>query len=210
MSLRIIGGSLRRRQLKTPHGVATRPYTDRVRQLVFDRIVHIIPEARVADIFAGVGTMGLESISRGAMSCVFFESAPIVHRTLKENVQQLAADSPTVCWKTDVRYTSFVPKGGNGMVPYTLMFFDPPYADCYKMEPGGVLNKSLARLARSNVSAADALLLLRTPRMFELAVPVGWQLEECWQVSSMKVWNLTKPAGSTLGNSEEVLPDTED
>ncbi len=50
MSLRIIGGELRRRHLKTPQGVTTRPYTDRVRQIVFDRMVDIVPSARVADI----------------------------------------------------------------------------------------------------------------------------------------------------------------
>ncbi|MEO2030517.1 MAG: RsmD family RNA methyltransferase [Planctomycetaceae bacterium] len=210
MSLRIIGGTLRRRQLKTPHGIVTRPYTDRVRQLVFDRILHVLPQARVADIYSGVGTMGLESISRGATSCVFIESTPVVHRSLKENVELLAGESPTLCWKTDVRYTSFVPKGSDGMLPYTLLFFDPPYADCRQLKSGGVLSKSLSRLARPNVSSDDALLLLRTPRLFDLPIPVGWQLQECWQVSSMKVWNLIKTERSTLGTTDGPLTDTDD
>ena len=136
MSLRIIGGSLRRRHLKTPPGIATRPYTDRVRQIVFDRIVNEVPFARVADVFSGVGTMGLESLSRGADSCVFIEADREVHRALRDNVNQLAADFPTVCWKTDVRYTSFAPKGNESLLPYTIIFFDPPYAQCPSLESG--------------------------------------------------------------------------
>jgi 16S rRNA (guanine966-N2)-methyltransferase len=193
MSLRIISGELRRRQLKIPQGIATRPYTDRVRQIVFDRIVARVPGARVADVYAGVGTMGLESISRGAASCVFFEATAEVHHCLKENVQLLAPDVPTVCWKADVRYTSFVPKGVGGMLPYNLLFFDPPYAHCPRMNPGGVLSKSLSRLARPKVSSRDALLLIRTPARFDLTVPPGWELQDCWKVSTMKIWNLVKP-----------------
>lgn len=192
MSLRIIGGELRRRKLKTPPGIMTRPYTDRVRQVVFDRLVDHVPGARVADIYSGVGTMGLESISRGAASCVFFENTALVHQCLKENVQTLAPESPTVCWKTDVRYTSFTPKGDETLLPYSLLFFDPPYAHCPTMEPGGVLSKSLRRLSRPAVSSSDALLLVRTPENFELPMPTGWQLRECWHVSTMKIWNLVK------------------
>ncbi len=207
MSLRIIGGKLRQRQLKTPQGIATRPYTARVRQLVFDRIIDFVPEARVADIYSGVGTMGLESISRGAASCVFFEATPVVHQNLKENVHLLADESLTMCWKTDVRYTSFVPRGCDDMLPYTLLFFDPPYADCPTMEPGGVLSKSLTRLARPAVTSDDALLLIRTPKLFDLTIPVGWELLQCWPVASMKVWTLIKPPQSASEDSEEPATD---
>lgn len=209
MTLRIIGGELRRRQLKTPPGILTRPYTDRVRQVVFDRLVDRIEDARVADIYAGVGTMGLESISRGAASCVFIEATPLVHQMLKQNVQLLAPEVPTVCWKTDVRYTSFVPRGIEGMLPYSLIYFDPPYARCPDMEPGSILSKSLTRLARPHVSSEDALLLVRTPERFEMPMPAGWQLSECWHVSTMKVWSLTKPlvASSAPESSENSAVD---
>jgi 16S rRNA (guanine966-N2)-methyltransferase len=207
MSLRIISGELRRRQLKIPQGIATRPYTDRVRQIVFDRIVARVPGARVADVYAGVGTMGLESISRGAASCVFFEATAEVHHCLKENVQLLASDVPTVCWKADVRYTSFVPKGVDGMLPYNLLFFDPPYAHCPGMDPGGVLSKSLSRLARPKVSSQDALLLIRTPARFDLTVPAGWELQDCWKVSTMKIWNLVKPDHAE--SEEPEMPKTD-
>ncbi len=210
MSLRIISGAMRRRQLTIPQGIATRPYTDRVRQIVFDRIVEHVPEARVADIYSGVGTLGLESISRGAASCVFIESSAEVHRCLKTNVELLADNIPTVCWKTDVRYTSFVPSGSDGMLPYTLLFFDPPYAQCPTMEPGGVLSKSLSRLSRPRVTSPDALLLVRTPGRVDLSVPAGWQLQDCWKVSSMKIWSLVKSEHPDLEPAETQSPNAAD
>ncbi len=209
MTLRIIGGDLRRRKLKTPPGILTRPYTDRVRQIVFDRLGSRIEDARVADIYAGVGTMGLESISRGAASCVFFEATPLVHQMLKENVELLVPDVPTVCWKTDVRFTSFVPRGNDGLLPYNLLFFDPPYARCPDMEPGSVLSKSLTRLSRPSVSTEDALLLIRTPERFELPIPTCWTLSECWHVSSMKVWSLTKSPAAAASPATESLEESE-
>ena len=106
MSLRVISGQYRRRLLKTPSDDSTRPYTDRVRQIVFDRLNHLIPNARVADVFAGVGSMGIESLSRGAKSCIFFESNPEIHGLLVSNVQTIAPEARTICWKTDVRRTS--------------------------------------------------------------------------------------------------------
>ena len=175
---------------------------------MFDRIVDLVPDARVADIYSGVGTMGLESISRGAASCVFFEGTALVHRTLKENVETLAGDVPGVCWKTDVRYTSFIPKGSDDLVPYSLLFFDPPYAQCPTMQPGGVLHKSLNRLARPSVSSDNALLLVRTPDRFELTVPDSWQLKDCWKLSTMKIWNLTKPPAASDADNHAGTQET--
>jgi len=209
MSLRIIGGNLRRRQLKTPPGITTRPYTDRVRQIVFDRIDDLVPDARIADIFAGVGTMGLEALSRGARSCVFIEADRDVHQSLRENVNLLAGDHPTVCWKTDVRYTSFAPKGSDTLLPYSLVFFDPPYAQCSMLESNGVLAKSLQRLAKPRITASDALLILRTPEKFDLPQLSGWQHDDCWHLSTMKIWSLRKPADVPAPDSPNQKPPSE-
>lgn len=77
MSLRVISGQYRRRILKTPADDSTRPYTDRVRQIVFDRLHDFIPDARVADVFAGVGTMGIESLSRALTHACSLKPMPI-------------------------------------------------------------------------------------------------------------------------------------
>ncbi|MEZ6124946.1 MAG: 16S rRNA (guanine(966)-N(2))-methyltransferase RsmD [Planctomycetaceae bacterium] len=192
MTLRIIGGEFRRRLLKTPPGETTRPYTDRVRQMVFDRISHLIEESRVADVFAGVGTMGLEALSRGAESCVFIEGDPRVHEALKDNVRLIASDRATTCWKTDIHRTSFVPKGVEGQVPYTLIFFDPPYSQCPLLAPREVLGKALLRLSKPRCSTDDAVVVLRTPEHCTFTGCDGWFVHEHWPVSTMNLWILKK------------------
>lgn len=193
MSLRVISGAFRRRLLKTPSDDSTRPYTDRVRQIVFDRLIDLIPNARVADVFAGVGTMGMESLSRGARSCVFYEFNFEIHELLVSNVKNIAPDARTICWRTDVRRTSFRPHGGEDCLPYSLIFFDPPYRTADEIAPGRPLSASLKRLARENISTSDAVLVLRTPEHFEAPEIPGWNVHDCWEISSMMIWILTKP-----------------
>lgn len=219
MVLRVISGQFRRRHLKTPQGMSTRPYTDRVRQMVFDRLTDVVESARVADVFSGVGTMGIESLSRGAASCVFFEADPDVFSMLKLNVNAIAGDERTICWRTDVRRTSFRPHGGEDCLPYSLIFFDPPYAQVPLLEFGKPLAQSLKRLARSDISADDAVLILRTPERTEFEATGGWQVEERWEISTMILWKLMKTsaghsteqeesAGDEIARDEE--PDTEE
>ncbi|MBC7966566.1 MAG: RsmD family RNA methyltransferase [Fuerstia sp.] len=192
MSLRVISGQYRRRILKTPSDDSTRPYTDRVRQIVFDRLRDFIPNARVADVFAGVGTMGIESLSRGAHSCVFFEADADIHQLLVTNVKTIAPDARTICWRTDVRRTSFRPHGGEDFMPYNVIFFDPPYRHANEIDPGQPLAASLKRLARDNISTPDAILILRTPEHTAAPQLPWWQIHDCWELSSMMVWILVK------------------
>ena len=205
MALRIIGGHYRRRILKTPPGKATRPYTDRVRQIVFDRLGDAVIDAKVADVFSGVGTMGMESLSRGAQSCVFIEGDPIVHAALSENVAAIVDDEPTVCWKTDIHPTSFCPKNADECLPYSLMYFDPPYDQCPLMLEGEVLGKSLARLAKPRASTADAVMVLRTPEHFEFSETAAWKIQEVWRISTMNIWILRKPAHVPQTSEEDVV-----
>ncbi|MCA9038277.1 MAG: RsmD family RNA methyltransferase [Planctomycetaceae bacterium] len=194
MALRVIAGKYRRRLLRTPHGLSTRPYTDRVRQVVFDRISDIVEFARVADVFSGVGTMGMEALSRGASSCVFFEGDQDVHASLKENLEAIAPDERSICWRTDIRRTSFRPNGGEDCLPYSLIFFDPPYADVNQLLPGKPLSQSLRRLSKESISSPDAVLILRTPAKTDLEIFEGWELDERWDISTMIIWKLRKPS----------------
>ena len=220
MSLRVISGQYRRRLLKTPSDDSTRPYTDRVRQMVFDRLNKLIPNARVADVFSGVGSMGMESLSRGAKSCVFFEANPEIHELLVSNVKSIAPEARTICWKTDVRRTSFRPKGGDDCLPYTLIFFDPPYRTADEIAPGKPLWASLKRLARDTISSADCVLVLRTPEHFDTPELAQWQVHDCWEISSMMIWIMTKPGafaddeetddGFIDGSTENIAADADD
>ena len=202
MSLRVISGQYRRRILKTPSDDSTRPYTDRVRQIVFDRLRDLVPGARVADVFAGVGTMGMESLSRGAHSCVFYEYNSDIHELLVSNVTAIAPEARTICWRTDVRRTSFRPHGGEDFLPYSLIYFDPPYRSADEISPGRPLAASLKRLSKPNISTPDCLLILRTPEKFDTPEIDGWKVHDCWELSSMMVWILTKPGA--FADEDEV------
>lgn len=195
MSLRIISGDYRGRKLKTPSGQTTRPYTERVRQKVFDRLGEQVEGSRVADIFAGVGTMGLEALSRGASSCVFFEADNDVHQALETNVSKIATDKTTLCWKTNVHRTSFVPSGLDDALPYDLLFFDPPYVQCNLLDAGKALGKGLTRLSRDRATTQDAMLILRTPEQVTFSEVPGWRIDDVWRISTMILWILKKPSG---------------
>ena len=213
MSLRVISGQFRRRILKTPADDSTRPYTDRVRQIVFDRLQGFIPDARVADVFSGVGTMGIESLSRGAHSCVFFEADADIHQLLVTNVKTIAPEARTICWRTDVRRTSFRPHGGEDCMPYNVIFFDPPYRHADELEPGKPLAASLKRLARDTISTPDAILILRTPEHTEAPELPWWHVHDCWELSSMMVWIMVKQPmadDDTDEDAEESPADSDD
>src|SRR3954471_21569913 len=91
--MRIVGGAWRGRALVAPPGQGTRPTADRVRQALFDMLLHapwggraVIEGAVVLDVFAGTGAMGLEALSRGAARCVFLESDPTALQVLRANI----------------------------------------------------------------------------------------------------------------------------
>src|SRR3954470_15975250 len=110
--MRIVGGAWRGRRLVAPSGEATRPTADRVRQALFDMLLHapwggrdLIQGAVVLDVFAGTGAMGVEALSRGAARCVFVESDPAALQALRANIaackagdscRVVAADALTV------------------------------------------------------------------------------------------------------------------
>jgi 16S rRNA (guanine966-N2)-methyltransferase len=192
MSIRVIAGEYRRRHLKTDAGLATRPYTNRVRQMVFDRLGETIIGARVADVFSGVGTMGIEALSRGAAACVFIEGNQRIHALLSENVDTVVRDQKTVCWRTDVLRTSFRPRNAEGCLPFDFVFFDPPYSMAGGLESGKPLFDAVDRLGRDGTTDSDAVMLLRTPQKHELSDSKRWRIADCWNISSMLIWKLRR------------------
>jgi 16S rRNA (guanine966-N2)-methyltransferase len=190
--MRIIAGRFRRRRLLTSPGVVTRPITDRVKESLFERIDKSVQDARVADIFAGTGTIGLEALSRGARSTVFIEQDRVAYDLLTQNVATLGAADNTICWRTDAVRSSFRPRGGEPFLPYDLVFFDPPYRMIADLRVGSHLFRALERLARPTVSAAAARLVLRTPEHSEFAIPDAWRLDWTLTMSNMDVHVYTK------------------
>ncbi len=185
--MRIIRGRFGRRKLLSNPGDTTRPITDKVKESLFEYLEDELQGARVADIFSGTGTIGLESLSRGANSIVFFERDRKAVELLRKNVATLKVEDETLCWATDVMKTSFRPKNCDGMTPFDIAFFDPPYKMVPDIVPGKLLFKSLERLGREDVTSDDALLVFRTPSRAVFQLPEVWQFERRIDYSRMEV-----------------------
>lgn len=185
--MRIIAGKYRRRKLQTNPGMTTRPITDRAKEPLFERLERHVKQARVADIFAGTGTLGLEALSRGARSVVFIEQDHKAVELLQRNIAAIGVADETLVWRTDAVRCSYRPQGVPEFVPFDLLFFDPPYRMIDALQPATPLYKALQRLARSTVSSENAILCLRTPARAEFEMPPEWTLVRTLDLSSMQV-----------------------
>ena len=122
--LRIVAGQWRGRRFKVPvDGV--RPTADKVREAWMSIIQQKIPDARVLDLCAGSGALGLEALSRGAMHCDFVEKDPKVLRTLQDNIALLGGTDRATVHKSDA--VRFVEELAGEMPAFDLAFADPPY-----------------------------------------------------------------------------------
>lgn len=120
--MRIVGGRWGGRRLKAPPGRGVRPTTDRVREAWMSAVGPALPGARVLDLFAGSGALGLEALSRGASEVVFVERGRDALRVLRENVAALGAGAESTVVADDVfRYL------GRNAELFDLAFADPPY-----------------------------------------------------------------------------------
>ena len=193
--MRIIAGKYRRRLLKSNAGDTTRPITDRAKVILFDRIEQYLEGKRVLDLFSGTGSLGLEALSRGAASVVCIDGDARAHELLKENVASLKVESEVLCWKTDALYSSYKPRNREGVFPYEVIFFDPPYRMLEKLKPDGALAQAIERLSSDEISAPGCLMILRCSKFAEFELPEGWNLQDQWKVGSMGIWAYRKGGG---------------
>lgn len=122
--LRIVAGRWRGRRIDTPAGEHVRPTGDRVRESWMSIVHHDLPEARVLDLCAGSGALGLEALSRGAATCDFVDDAPRSLRTIEANIAKLGGHAGAQVHRDDaVRFVQRLPDGA-----YDIAFADPPYS----------------------------------------------------------------------------------
>lgn len=190
--MRIITGKYKGRTIRSSKGVVTRPIPDRIKESLFQQLEPELQDARVADIFAGTGTLGLESLSRGARSAVFIEQDPQAHELLKANTQAFGVTDHTLCWKADVNRCSFRPKNASDLTPWDVVFFDPPYRFVPDIVPRTPLYRALERLAREDVTAEESLALVRTPANVEFTMPPVWISDGDYSYSGMKIHRYRK------------------
>ncbi len=122
--LRIVAGQWRGRRFKVP-AEGVRPTADKVREAWMSIIQQKIPDARVIDLCAGSGALGLESLSRGAAHCDFVEKDPMVLRTLQENLAGLGGTERATVHRRDA--VAFLEEQTQEMPAWDLAFADPPY-----------------------------------------------------------------------------------
>ena len=209
--MRIISGEFRRRKLQPNPGQTTRPITDRAKESLFANIEWRLPGAKVADVFAGTGSLGLESVSRGAAAATFLEADRTALDLLRQNVENVGAAERSLVWPADILRCSWKPKNAEPFTPWTLIFFDPPYRMVRDMKPGKPIWTSLERMARTGVAADDALLIFRTPKRDTFEMPAEWQRREPLMITSMAMHLFTLRPDRDRGddaNGEDTAADT--
>lgn len=121
--MRIIGGEWRARRLEAPAGRTTRPTTDRAREAWMSILHPSLPGARVLDLFAGSGALGLEALSRGAAEATFVDDDARAITALRKNLAALgAADRATIVRTDALRFVKTLGAGA-----FDIAFADPPY-----------------------------------------------------------------------------------
>ncbi|MFQ5894355.1 MAG: 16S rRNA (guanine(966)-N(2))-methyltransferase RsmD [Nitrospinota bacterium] len=135
--MRIVAGTAKGRKLRALRGQSTRPTAERVREALFDILGLRVEGARVLDLFAGTGALGLEALSRGAAEVLFIEKDPVAFRLLGENLVHCGFGARGRLLRADVRgaLRSLARKGER----FDLVFLDPPYRT-------GLLGRSLGLL----------------------------------------------------------------
>jgi 16S rRNA (guanine966-N2)-methyltransferase len=172
--VRIVGGRLRGRVIAGPGAAGggsahLRPTSDRAREAIFNHLAHggyaepPAPEGmRVLDLFAGVGALGLEALSRGASHCLFVDDHGPSRALIRENVETLGLIGEAKIYRRDA--TRMGPHHG---APYDLAFLDPPYRS-------GLADRALASLVEGGWLAPDALAVVETHAEEPAAPPPGW------------------------------------
>jgi 16S rRNA (guanine966-N2)-methyltransferase len=166
--MRIVAGRLKGRSLASPSSRDIRPTADRLRESVFNILIHgyddPIQDARVLDLFAGTGALGIEAVSRGAKFTLFVDNGAEARALLRSNVEALGLGGVTKVFRRDA--TDLGP--AHPVEPFSLAFLDPPYGK-------GLGEKALASLHEGGWLTPGALLVVEEAKAAGFATPVSFE-----------------------------------
>ena len=185
--MRIIAGQWRGTSLASPPGLTTRPTAQRMRQSLFDTLMHapwggraLLDGALVLDAFAGTGALGLEALSRGAARAVFIDNDDHALAALRRNIDACRAADRARAIRADVLQP---PRG----TPQTLVFLDPPYG-------AGLVGRAVATLRAAGWIAAGTLIIAESSRLEEVQDD-GKLAQKVHGAAQMTVWRESDGAG---------------
>ncbi len=169
--MRVVAGRLKGKPLRAPAGEGTRPTSDRLRESLFNILAHgrigdsgPVEDARVLDLFAGSGALGIEALSRGAAFCLFVDEDAGARGAIRDNCSALGLNGTTKIFRRDA--TDMGPL--ERFQPFTLAFLDPPYGK-------GLGERALVSIAAGGWLAPGALCVLEERANAEIAVPEGFE-----------------------------------
>ena len=167
--MRVVGGRLRGRPLQAPASRAIRPTSERLRESIFDILAHAygdpVANARVIDLFAGSGALGIEALSRGASFALFVDESAEARALLRANIEALGLGAMTRIFRADAT------RLGKAPAPYALAFLDPPYGQ-------GLAEPALAALVDGGWLAPDAIVLVEEDARAAVKPPEALRLAE--------------------------------
>jgi len=165
--MRIVGGRLRGRALAAPRSAAIRPTADRLRETVFNVLAHAygdpVTDARVLDLFAGTGALGLEALSRGAAFALFVDEGAEARALIRENIAALGLGGVSRIFRRDATRLG----SAHPLAPFTLVFLDPPYGQ-------GLARQALAAARAGQWLASNALIVVEEAATVDFAAPEGF------------------------------------
>lgn len=191
---RIIAGRLGGRRLRVPAGSATRPTSDRVREAVFSRLAHLdaVEGARVLDLYAGSGALGLEALSRGAVEVLLVDNNPRAAAACRANIDDLG-----VAARARVRAQSVSTLLAGEPSPVDLVFADPPYD-----LPEDTLAQVLGHLVAGWLTPEAVVVVERSSRGPEPAWPDSLGRLDCRRYGETTIW-IAEPAPDAQREPEQ-------
>jgi 16S rRNA (guanine966-N2)-methyltransferase len=166
--MRIVGGRLRGRMLVGPKAQTIRPTGDRLRESLFNILAHAygdpITDARVLDLFAGTGALGLEAISRGAAYALFVDDGAEARALIRQNVDTLGVGGVTRIFRRDAAKLG----PAHPVEPFSLAFLDPPYRK-------GLGEAALTAARDGGWLVKDALVVVEEAADAAFAAPQGYE-----------------------------------
>jgi len=166
--MRVVGGRLRGRALSGPKSQAIRPTADRLRESLFNILAHghgnPVPDARVLDLFAGTGALGIEAISRGAAFALFVDDGVEARSLLRANVEALGLGGVTRVFRRDATRLG----AAHPVEPFSLAFADPPYGK-------GLAERALVSAREGGWLTPEALVIVEEAVASAFKPPEGFE-----------------------------------